>query len=327
MKKFLLVLVLLAGSALALLFWVRPGSAPEPTARSTGESAPAPEDIAEPIRPARAAVEEAASSAAPDRAPMAVDRQTLRDQALRSFEPWPDALRAQLVALHPADLMDFLDDDELLVHDDARSMVEEIHGLCGVPLALLVAEANGAALDAVPDRDQQMNVAWCRALTERGGAHASRDRLSELLSIALSIDTAGTPRRARARDDVERARVQGSAQLLELLAHGDPMTAGFAMIELWNRRDTGLLDDWLPLERLSETQRGQVFEAVFTTLDCRALGDCRLSNLSAARLCVMPGIQCADQTSLEGALYQSFSPNQMDAYSRLVAAIFRLRRG
>lgn len=258
---------------------------------------------------------------------MTVDPQTLRDQALRSFEPWSDALRAQLIALPPVDLLDFLDDDELLVHDDARSMVEEIYALCGVPLALLVAEANGAALDTVPDRDPQMNLAWCRALAERDGAHASRDRLSELLSITRSIDPVGTPRRARARDDVERARAEGSARLLELLADGDPMTAGFAMIELWDRRDTGLLGDWLPFERLSETQRGQVFDAVFTTLDCRALGDCRLSNLSAARLCVMPGIQCADQTSLEGALYQSFSPNQMDAYGRLIAAIFRLRRG
>ena len=60
------------------------------------------------------------------RASTPVDPQTLRDEALSSFEPWPDALRAQLVALHPADLLDFLDDDELLV--ELVTFTLESHG-------------------------------------------------------------------------------------------------------------------------------------------------------------------------------------------------------
>ncbi|NBD95098.1 MAG: hypothetical protein GVY11_01295 [Gammaproteobacteria bacterium] len=255
----------------------------------------------------------------------------LREKALERFEPWSSSFLARLHELHPADLIEFLDDDELLQHDDARNLVDKIYGLCGVPLGLLAAredmgEASSADHEAFAALDNP-GVQWCLDLAESETARDAQRRLGQLADVTTIVDPAGTPRRQTAETLVEQAKQAGSSRLLDLLAHDDALTAAWAAEELYELRDTTFLSDWSDIEALSDQQRHSVFDAIYSTLECRQFGNCRVSTLSVGSLCLSPGFQCSGQVALDGVLYQSFSPAQLDAYYLLLNGIFQNRGG
>lgn len=255
----------------------------------------------------------------------------LRERALESFEPWPSSFLARLHELHPADLLEFLDDDELLQHDDARNLVHKIYGLCGVPLGLLAVreemdEAHTASPEAYAALDNP-GAQWCLDLADSETARGAQRRLRQLAEMMPMIDPAGAPRRQTTEELIERAKSAGEPSLLDLLDHDDALTAAWAAEELYEQRDSTFLSDWSDIEALSDQQRHRVFDAVHSTLECRQLGSCRVNTLSVGSLCLTPGFQCSGQIALDGVLYQSFSPAQLDAYYLLLNGILQNRDG
>lgn len=255
----------------------------------------------------------------------------LRERALESFEPWSSSFLARLHELHPADLLEFLDDDELLQHDDARNLVHKIYGLCGVSLGLLAVreemdEAHTAGPEAYAALDNP-GAQWCLDLADRTTARGAQRRLRQLAEMMPMVDPAGAPRRQATEELIERAKSAGELSLLDLLDHEDPLTAAWAAQELYEQRHPTFLSDWSDIESLSDQQRHRVFDAVHSTLECRQLGNCRVNTLSVGSLCLTPGFQCSGQIALDGVLYQSFSPAQLDAYYLLLNGILQHRNG
>lgn len=264
-----------------------------------------------------------------------VDPMDLRNTALSNKSPWSSAFRAKVMSLSPAELLAFLDNDELLLIDDARSMIEDIYGVCGVVLGLMnIQEEN---YSSVSQQSQTLDIEhlnllsnpgsqWCFRMSENSTADQTRSRLNELLEVAITVDPSGSPRRVRARDDVATASDLGKPELLRQLQSDDAMTVFFAALSLLENRDTNFIEDWTPIEVLSPTQSDLVLEALFVGLDCRFVGNCSLDNYMVSGLCLLSGFQCGGQSALDGILYQSFSPAQFAAYDLLLTSVLRHRR-
>lgn len=276
-----------------------------------------------------AKVEGSASESTSDGSGQAdIDPVSLREKALASWQPWSNDILRKLHSMHPADLIEFLDDDELLQHDDARSLVEEIYGACGVYLGLLASRDAGKQIARDHASHNLLNNPggeWCARMSERDTPQATRDRLTELLEVSTTVDPAGTPRRQVAFKRLQRAQAAGSGGLMELLDSEDPLTASLAVEALWKDRNQDFLDDWERLESLSAGQQQRVMTSIHTTLECQQMGDCSVDTLAVGALCLSPAFQCDGQIALEGVLYQSLSRIQLDAYYQLINRIRQYR--
>lgn len=307
-----------------------------PTEPSEATSiAEAPVFMPESIAPAPAA--DSNGLAAIDMAVKSSDLPTLRRLAIESDGPWSQSLRSRIMNLRPADLLDFLDDDDLLVRSEARDLVRDIYGVCGVALGLLKLEDEGLGVATNPEQSGSAptvssllltnpGIEWCRRMALGNGVETAYDKMGELLEVFTTVDPSGSSRKVRAREALARSREQGDQAIRDLLRSNDALIVAMASDQLWHERRPGFVDDWRPMEVLSQAQADQVRYALYITLECRFLSDCSMDSLPVSGLCLTPGFQCADQVGLEGILYQSFSPKQNRAYDALMAAINRHRR-
>lgn len=254
----------------------------------------------------------------------------LRMQAVASHEPWSPEFRARLHALPPSELLEFLDDDRVLEHDDARDLVNKIYSLCGVSLGLMVARES---IEAPPQATEAFGVLddpgadWCWRMVGENPPRHVKERVAELLEITTTVDPTGTPRRQMAREQLEQAKSGGPREIVDLLDSENVLTVTMAVEELWQQREREFMDDWTGVQSLSESQRYQVFEALHTSLECSQLGDCGTDGLPVSSLCLQPEFQCDDEPGLDGVLYRSLSPSQLDVYHALLTAIARYRQG
>ncbi|AKS41400.1 hypothetical protein [Wenzhouxiangella marina] len=259
----------------------------------------------------------------------------LRQAAIEAEGPWSPQLRAAVMRLSPDQMLEFLDDDDLLVRDEARDVVSGIYATCGVALGLLALEARGALAQSDSETGSSSamiasmlanpGMDWCRRMSSQLGAEQARSKLNELVEITSSVDPRGNPQRVAVEQQLAQALEAGPEALFLQLQSDDALLVAMTTELLWEERTPGLVEDWSPMERLSQAQAEQVLDALYASLDCQFVGDCSLNNFLVSAYCFQPGFQCDGQNVLDGILYQSMSPSQFEAYNLLLSAIARQR--
>lgn len=148
-QRIVLWVVLVAVLAGAVWFSFNEAESPAPPGLAAGITAAAQQDVL--------AEERAASAPLP-----AMELASLRTRVIGHPDRWNIGMRRQLLALDPAQLLDLLDDDEMLVREDARHLAEEIFSVCafGIARASLPEDQAGQVSRLALSLDSPGNT-WC----------------------------------------------------------------------------------------------------------------------------------------------------------------------
>lgn len=308
-QRIFLWVVLVAVLAGVVWFSFNGAESSAPPGLAAGITAAAPQDVL--------AEERAASAPLP-----AMELASLRTRVIGHPERWNMDMRRQLLALDPAQLLDLLDDDEMLVREDARHLAEEIFSVCafGIALASLPEDQAGQVSRLALSLDSPGNT-WCKRLLGDEHGSVAWDRLKTLLALAQHADPAHVPYYEQAEQRAIEAAARADGSLLSLLLEDDSVQVTAALAAMLDAGDNSVIPDWNSLEQLDSQQQNHIWHALWHGLDCQWTDNYSENSFVVASLCNRPSFQCDAGADYYAIVRRSLSPAQFEALTMLMNRI------
>lgn len=242
---------------------------------------------------------------------------------------WGIEERSKILALEPSLLLELLNDDALLVREDARDLVQEIYGACGVVLA--VAHAVPWGSDApLSTFSAQLNRsgggAWCKSLLSAVDDKVPWAQIKKLLDLAAYAEPLQISPGERAESRATAAAALGDGSLSALLLEDDALQVAAVMSAMHESQDPLVINDWSFLQKLDQTQQNAVWTALWRGLDCQWTGNCSETSLPVSALCNSPNFQCDAGADYYSIVRRSLSPAQFEALMVLMNGVTAYRQ-
>lgn len=250
----------------------------------------------------------------------ALSIESLKLHLIEHKGPWGVSERAQILALYPFRILEILDDDKILAREDGRNMVREIYGVCGSVLAVAsVAPTsdpkNTARIAAMLDAP---GAGWCKRLLESKSGTIAWVNIKKLLDLTQYATPAEVPHGERVYQNAADAMARDDGSLARLVLDEDALQVTAALDLMHQAHDTSVIEDWSLLDNLDEAQRTATWQALWSGMDCKWIGNCSEYSLPVSSLCGMPHFQCDAGSDYYAIMRRSLSPAQFEALMMLM---------
>lgn len=242
---------------------------------------------------------------------------------------WGIEERSRILALEPSRLLELLDDDALLVRQDARDLIREIYGACGVVLASVQALPHGenAPLSKLSSQfDGSRDNSWCTSLLGAIDENVPWMQVKRLLDLAEYADPLQAGQGERAESFAADAASLGGGSLEALLLEDDAIQVAAALAAMQDIGDTAVVADWAPLNQLDANQQNMIWQALWHGLDCQWTGNCSQRSLPVTALCNWPSFQCDVGADYYAIMHRNLSPAQFEVLTMLMNQVNAYRR-
>lgn len=247
---------------------------------------------------------------------------------------WDYSLLARLFALSPEELLAFFDQDEILVREDARNVIRNIHDWCILALASAREDYKSSHEDERHQfRDKWIfrkigdsaNAGWCSALADEPDAYARMRQLIQLIDESNVYEQdyyTLVEQQIKEASDLEDLR--------EFLLGSRMDLAISALYELRIKGDTSIIRDWSVLDRFSPEQGRDIFQYLQAGLECQHLRNCMAqTSPPISALCLRLEIDCGPELDFNSIMRRNLSPAQFDALMMLMSEVntYRYQHG